>query len=85
VSEGLDDTLSRNPHLRLFFASGIYDLATPYFATEYTLRHLKTLQRNPQAAIEHRYFGGHMMYLEPTGLEALSRDFRAFVLKGQLR
>ncbi len=27
--------------MKVFVASGIYDLATPYFATEYTLNHMQ--------------------------------------------
>ena len=30
----------RNPHLRVLVAYGYYDLATPYWATIYTLNHL---------------------------------------------
>ena len=32
--------MTTNPHLRVFVASGYYDLATPYMATEYTFSHL---------------------------------------------
>ena len=40
TSEALRSAFAKNPHMKLFVASGYYDLATPYFATEYTLRHL---------------------------------------------
>ena len=30
-----------NPHLKVLVASGYYDLATAYRATEYTLAHMK--------------------------------------------
>ena len=37
TSEALRSAFAKNPHMQLFVASGYYDLATPYFATEYTL------------------------------------------------
>ncbi|MGH2560271.1 MAG: S10 family peptidase, partial [Thermomicrobiales bacterium] len=36
TSEALRGAFAKNQFLRLFVASGYYDLATPYFATEYT-------------------------------------------------
>ena len=36
VGETLRGAMTQNPHLRVHVASGFYDLATPYFATEYT-------------------------------------------------
>ena len=40
VAETLRKALAINPHLKVFVANGYYDLATPYFATEYTFNHL---------------------------------------------
>ena len=43
------------------FANGIYDLATPFFAAEYTANHLNLLKLNDN--IEFTYYdAGHMMY-----------------------
>src|SRR4030043_461047 len=36
VAETLREALNINPFLKVFVANGYYDLATPYFATEYT-------------------------------------------------
>ncbi|MEZ5162307.1 MAG: hypothetical protein R2688_00875 [Fimbriimonadaceae bacterium] len=36
VSDALRKAMSRNPYMGVFVASGYYDLATPFFATEYT-------------------------------------------------
>ena len=30
----------QNPDLRVFVANGYYDLATPFFGTQYTFQHL---------------------------------------------
>ena len=37
TSEALRSAFAKNPDMQLFVASGYYDLATPYFATQYTL------------------------------------------------
>jgi carboxypeptidase C (cathepsin A) len=65
--------------LRVLVANGYYDLATPYFATEYTFNHLAldpTLQRN---IIMTYYEAGHMMYLHEPSLHQLSEDLHAFI------
>src|SRR4030095_4329380 len=36
----LAETMSRNPDLKILVLNGYYDLATPFFATEYTIAHL---------------------------------------------
>ena len=40
VAETLRRAMSQNQFLKVFVANGYYDLATPYFATEYTVNHL---------------------------------------------
>ena len=79
VSETLRDTMTRNPGMRVYVASGYYDLGTPYFATEHTFAHLgieKALEDN----IEVSYFeAGHMMYVHKPSIEKLGSDLRAFV------
>lgn len=40
VAETLRGVMTKNPYLRVFVGNGYYDLATPFFATEYTFNHL---------------------------------------------
>ena len=50
--------------MKIFVANGYYDLATPFFATEYTMDHLQIephLRNNLQMEY---YDAGHMMYLK---------------------
>lgn len=73
--------LERSPAVKVFVASGYYDLATPYFAASYSLSHLKlppSLSRNIE---EHRYDAGHMMYLNPLSHEQMKKDLSAFISK----
>lgn len=81
TSEALRKALSRNPYMKVFVASGFYDLATPYFATEYTLAHMgldPTLRGNISTG---EYEAGHMMYIHEACLERLHTDITGF-LKG---
>jgi carboxypeptidase C (cathepsin A) len=78
VSNDLRDVLTANPYLRVFSANGIYDLATPFFATEYSLAHLGL---NPalQSHISFGYYpAGHMIYLNPAAHAALKADLVKF-------
>ncbi len=81
VSETLRDTMSKNPGMLVYVASGYYDLATPYFATEYTLAHLG-IEDALRDNIEVSYFdAGHMMYVHKPSIERLGPELRAFVEK----
>jgi carboxypeptidase C (cathepsin A) len=79
TSEALRSAFAKNPYMRLFVASGYFDLATPYFATEYTLSHMGldgSLRGNVTTAY---YESGHMMYIHAKSLEKLKRDVAEFV------
>jgi carboxypeptidase C (cathepsin A) len=78
VSNDLRDAMTANPYLRVFSANGIYDLATPFFATEYSLAHLG-LAPELQAHISFGYYpAGHMIYLNPEAHAQLKADLAAF-------
>jgi carboxypeptidase C (cathepsin A) len=79
TSDGLQSAFARNPHMKLFVALGDYDLATPYFATEYTLNRLgidSSLRGNIQMGY---YEAGHMMYIDDKSITELKRDLSAFI------
>jgi carboxypeptidase C (cathepsin A) len=79
TSEALRSAFAKNPYMKLFVASGFYDLATPYFATEYTLSHMglePSVRANVQTA---EYEAGHMMYIHAGELARLKKDVSAFL------
>lgn len=79
TSEALRSAFSKNPYMKLFVASGYYDLATPYFATQYTLRHMG-LDPSLQPSVTTTYYeAGHMMYIDTRELARLKSDAAAFV------
>ncbi len=78
VAPTLRQAMTRNPNLRLFVANGRYDLATPYFATQYTLDHLGLNRALAGHVTVENYPAGHMMYIEPSSLLKLKKDAAAF-------
>ncbi len=74
----LAQAMRQNPHLQVLSANGYFDLATPFFATEYDLAHMEldpTLRANIH--ITH-YPSGHMIYLDDAALHALKADLARF-------
>jgi len=78
VAPTLRAAMTRNPNLKLFVANGRYDLATPYFATQYTLDHLGLTRELAAHITSEHYPAGHMMYIEPSSLVKLKRDLAKF-------
>ena len=83
VSEALRSAFAKNPAMRLFVASGYYDLATPYFATDYTLAHLGLDPSERSRIRTAQYEAGHMMYISARELARLKSDVAGF-LQGAL-
>lgn len=79
TAEALSSAFAKNPYLHLFVASGYYDLATPYFATKYTLNHLALDEPARGNVRTGEYPVGHMVYLEKGVLAQLKRDVAAFI------
>ncbi len=83
VAEELRKAMHRNHHLRVLICNGYYDLATPYFATEYTVN---TMFVDPslKGNIEQTFYeAGHMMYIHFPSLVKFSEDVRAWYKRGQ--
>jgi carboxypeptidase C (cathepsin A) len=79
VAETLRHAMSANPHLKVFVANGYYDLATPYFATQYTFNHLG-LDESLRGHISMGYYeAGHMMYVHMPSLKKLKDELAKFI------
>lgn len=78
VAEKLRDVMNKNPSLEVYVASGFNDLATPYFATEYTILHLALDPSLHKNVTLKNYEGGHMMYLKHATLLKMKEDIAAF-------
>lgn len=79
VAEDLRQAMSQNPALRVFVGNGYYDLATPFFATEYTFDHLGFEPDYEKRVTTKYYEAGHMMYTRRVDREQLKKDLAAFI------
>lgn len=79
TSEALREVMSRSPGTKVWVANGYYDLATPYFATEYTFSHMGLdPEVRPNVTMEY-YEAGHMMYIHLESLRRMAGHLRDFV------
>lgn len=79
TSMRLKSAMQKNPYMKIFVANGYYDMATPFFATEYTI---SAMNLDPQLRknISFTYYeSGHMMYIEKNSLKKLKDDAVIFI------
>ena len=79
VAETLKRAMTKNPFLKVWVANGYYDLATPYFATDYTVKHMG-LDPAVRGNLTMSYYeAGHMMYIHLDSLLKFKADFAAYM------
>lgn len=74
VALDLAAAMRSNPQLNVFSMNGLFDLATPFFGTEFDLSHMllsTDLQRNLRFSY---YESGHMTYGDQKALQLMKRD-----------
>ena len=79
TSAALRSAFNKNPFMKVFVAFGYYDMATPYYAAEYSFDHMgldPTVKRNISTAY---YEAGHMMYIDLKSLAKLKQDVDKFI------
>lgn len=79
TSLSLKDAMAKNPYMKIFIAAGYYDMATPFFAAEYTV---SAMNLDPQLRknVSFEYYeAGHMMYIEKNSLKKLKDDAAKFI------
>ena len=81
VAGDLGAAIRKNPHLKVFSANGYFDLATPFFATEFDLDHMN-LEPELRGNVQFGYYpSGHMIYLNVDALHQLKDDLATFIEK----
>ncbi|MDU0289621.1 S10 family serine carboxypeptidase-like protein [Saccharothrix longispora] len=79
VADKLAAAMRANPHLKVHIVYGHLDGATPYYAAEHVVAHLR-VPAALHANIEHAYYpAGHMMYVHEPSRVQQSKDLAAFV------
>jgi carboxypeptidase C (cathepsin A) len=86
VQNGFGDTTSmlrnamaKNPYMKVMVAASYFDLATPYFAVEYTFNHMglsAEMHRNVSWSF---YQAGHMLYIDSDSHTKLKHDVSDFI------
>lgn len=79
VAETLRAAMSQNPYLKVFVANGYYDLATPFFATEYTFGRMQLDPEVRKNVSMDYYEGGHMMYIDRKAHAKLKKGVADFI------
>jgi len=79
TSISMKDAMAKNPYMKILIACGYYDMATPFYATEYTVSAMN-LEPELRKNVSFDYFeAGHMMYIEKNSLKKLHDDAAGFI------
>lgn len=86
ASDGFADTATalrqamvKNPYLKVLVIEGYYDLATPYYAVNYTMDHLDLTPEFRKNISYTTDPAGHMVYLDSQSLVKMKSDLAAFI------
>lgn len=85
AATALKQAMSLNPDMRTLVLHGVFDLVTPYYASEIVIKQMSLdarIRNNIQLKV---YRGGHMPYLHQDALEAMFKDIVRFYKSAQSR
>ena len=81
TAEKLRKAIQVNPALKVIVCNGYFDLATPFFATEYTFDHINLPSEVLKNISMAYYKSGHMMYVRRESLAKIKGDLSDFIMK----
>jgi carboxypeptidase C (cathepsin A) len=79
TAEQLRNAFRSNPFLKVIVCNGYFDLATPYFATQYTFNHIELPEKQRENISMTYYYSGHMMYTHKPSLNQVTQDLKKFI------
>jgi carboxypeptidase C (cathepsin A) len=86
VQNGFGDTTAmlrnamvKNPYMKVMIGAAYFDLATPYYAVEYTFNHMGLNPEMHKRISWDFYQSGHMLYIDSDSHAKLKHDFTEFV------
>lgn len=83
TGEQLRNAFRSNPFLKVIVCNGYFDLATPYFATQYTFNHIELPEKQRENISMTYYYSGHMMYTHKPSLIQVTQDLKQFIEKAK--
>ncbi len=75
----LRNAMTKNPYMKVMIAASYYDLATPYYAVEYTFNHMALNPEMHKNISWDFYQAGHMLYIDSDSHTKLKNDFADFI------
>jgi carboxypeptidase C (cathepsin A) len=78
VALDLADAMRKDPKMKVFSANGMFDLATPFFLTEFDINHMMLAPQLTKNVEFGYYPAGHMVYLNVEALKELVHDLDGF-------
>src|SRR3984893_259502 len=85
TATALRQAIVKNPYLKILVMEGFYDLATPFYAADYTVDHLNLSPQYRKNISFATYEAGHMVYLPVDGLKKMKSDEAGFIGKSLAR
>jgi carboxypeptidase C (cathepsin A) len=84
TASALREAITKNKYLKVLVMQGDYDLATPFFAAEYTMDHLNLLPEYRKNISFATYPAGHMVYVDTESLAKFKHDLASFIDQAML-
>ncbi len=73
TAAALQSAMAKNQYLKVLTMEGMYDLATPFYASAYTVQHLRLSPGYLKNITSADFKGGHMVYTDASALKEMKQ------------